>query len=177
VYLATGQDFPDALAGASAAGRAEAPLLLTGPGCVPAATRAEIDRLRPSEVVVLGGTASLSDAALSTPCPALPSSCAPGLTVSYEQSAKCLYAAFVADDRTAAGRYATAAVVSRLLDGRRFPTDDQWQFVACGRSREIRSSSGISCRFLLPAGTGIHGTDVEFAMRSDRIAEDFTFIG
>ena len=63
VYLATGRNFPDALSGVPAAGRDQAPLLLVEPTCMPAATKRELDRLRPTTVVVLGGTATVSNAA------------------------------------------------------------------------------------------------------------------
>lgn len=62
-YLATGRDFPDALAGVPAAGLDRAPLLLVEPGCMPAATKRELERLRPTRTVVLGGTSSVSAAA------------------------------------------------------------------------------------------------------------------
>lgn len=73
VYLASGLNFPDALAGVPAAGRDGAPLLLVDPQCMPAATRAELDRLQPSTIVVLGGPGAVSDAAASgTSCAAPP---------------------------------------------------------------------------------------------------------
>ncbi|MDQ1484435.1 MAG: hypothetical protein QOJ62_128 [Actinomycetota bacterium] len=62
VYLASGAAFPDALAGGGLAAKAGGPLLLTDPAILPAATKAEIARLHPSAVVVLGGTASVSNA-------------------------------------------------------------------------------------------------------------------
>lgn len=65
VYLATGLDFPDALAGAAAAGKAGGPVLLSKPGAIPAATIAELKRLRPSRITVLGGPGVLSDGVLS----------------------------------------------------------------------------------------------------------------
>lgn len=70
VYLATGGSFPDALAGGAAAASAGAPLLLTNRDCLPAAVDAQIDRLNPDRVVVLGGGSAVSDSVLSrTPCP------------------------------------------------------------------------------------------------------------
>ena len=60
VYLATGMAFPDALAGAALAGLAGGPLLLTTGTTLPQATAAEITRLHPSSIVVLGGTAAVS---------------------------------------------------------------------------------------------------------------------
>ncbi|MFB2555572.1 cell wall-binding repeat-containing protein [Herbiconiux liangxiaofengii] len=59
--IASGSTFPDALAGGAAAGRLEAPLLLVGPGDeAPAAVQAELTRLNPEKIIVLGGTASIS---------------------------------------------------------------------------------------------------------------------
>jgi putative cell wall-binding protein len=54
VYLASGTHYADALAGAPAAARGGAPLLLTTKGCLPAATDAEIARLGATNVIVLG---------------------------------------------------------------------------------------------------------------------------
>lgn len=63
VYVAGSERFSDALSGAPAAHREGAPLLLVEPGSVPSATESEIRRLGASRVVILGGTASVSDAA------------------------------------------------------------------------------------------------------------------
>jgi hypothetical protein len=54
-YVATGADFPDALAGAAAAGHLGAPLLLVTRDSVPTATALELARLQPGRVVILGG--------------------------------------------------------------------------------------------------------------------------
>lgn len=61
VFIATGAAFPDALAGAPAAARAGGPILLTARDVLPAATAAELARLGPSTIVVLGGPAAVSD--------------------------------------------------------------------------------------------------------------------
>jgi cell wall-associated NlpC family hydrolase len=61
VYLATGLDFPDALAGAAAAG-GRGPVLLASDSGLSAVTSAELHRLAPGHVVVLGGTSSVSAA-------------------------------------------------------------------------------------------------------------------
>ena len=60
VYVSTGTSFPDALSGGVAAGRQQGPVLLVSPTSVPAATRAELDRLDPARIVVLGGTSAVS---------------------------------------------------------------------------------------------------------------------
>jgi len=64
-YIATGAAFPDALAGGPAARVGGGPLLLTAPTGLPAATAAELARLRPGRIVVLGGTGAVSDGVVS----------------------------------------------------------------------------------------------------------------
>jgi putative cell wall-binding protein len=59
-YVATGADFPDALAGAPAARVGNGPLLLVAPNLVPHPTAMELHRLRPGRIVVLGGTGAVS---------------------------------------------------------------------------------------------------------------------
>lgn len=61
VVLARKDAFPDALCGAPLAHAYRAPILLVSTDKLDAETRAEIQRLRPSRVLVLGGTASISD--------------------------------------------------------------------------------------------------------------------
>jgi putative cell wall-binding protein/Ca2+-binding RTX toxin-like protein len=72
VYVATGMNFPDALVGAAVAARDGDPVLLTGP-TLPDVTRAELLRLDPSEVVILGATPAVSSAAETSIRSALPS--------------------------------------------------------------------------------------------------------
>ena len=62
VYIATGLDFPDALAGAAVAGSRDAPILLVAANAIPSATAAELTRLHPARVVLLGATSSVSEA-------------------------------------------------------------------------------------------------------------------
>src|SRR5207253_823426 len=57
VFLATGSNFPDALAGGPAAALTPGPLLLVAANCVPVTVNREIDRLAPPRIVILGGTA------------------------------------------------------------------------------------------------------------------------
>lgn len=60
VYVATGENYPDALSAAAAAAKDHAPLLLTPGGSLPAVVAAELERLAPTTIVVVGGTASIS---------------------------------------------------------------------------------------------------------------------
>ncbi|MFB2585259.1 cell wall-binding repeat-containing protein [Herbiconiux liukaitaii] len=61
VYLASGEVFPDALSAAPAAANADGPILLTSGQSVPASVRAEIERLDPTNIVIVGGTATVSN--------------------------------------------------------------------------------------------------------------------
>jgi putative cell wall-binding protein len=60
VFIATGANFPDALAGSAIAGRLGAPLLLVTPDSIPAATTTELERLDPSTIVIVGGEGAVS---------------------------------------------------------------------------------------------------------------------
>ena len=65
VYVATGRSFPDALAGGPAARVGNGPLLLTAPDSLLSVTVAELQRLKPGRIVVLGGTSAVSSAVLT----------------------------------------------------------------------------------------------------------------
>lgn len=62
VYIATGENFPDALSAAPAAAKFDAPLLLTRSGSLPASVETELVRLDPTNIVIVGGPASVSEA-------------------------------------------------------------------------------------------------------------------
>ncbi|MFK5633676.1 cell wall-binding repeat-containing protein [Ornithinimicrobium sp. LYQ103] len=72
VYVATGTDFPDALAAAAQAGQHDAPVLLVKRDAVPRVTAAVLRELAPRRVVVAGGPASVSDGVLSELATAVP---------------------------------------------------------------------------------------------------------
>jgi len=63
-YVATGSDFPDALAASTAGGLRGGPVLLTRRDSLPATTAAELGRLKPATIVVVGGPSVVSDAVL-----------------------------------------------------------------------------------------------------------------
>lgn len=60
VYLATGLAFPDAMGAATAAAHHSTSVLLTAPDFLPGAVAAELTRLAPEEVVLVGGVAAIS---------------------------------------------------------------------------------------------------------------------
>lgn len=62
VVVATGADFADALAIGPVAARDGSPVLLVDPNRLPDVVAEQLERLRPREVVVVGGPAAVSDA-------------------------------------------------------------------------------------------------------------------
>ena len=95
VFLASGTTFPDGLAGGAAAARLGGPLLLSASNALPEATRAELERLSPAQVYLLGGTGSLGQAVAEAITSAVPAATVTRLA--------------------GADRYATAAAISGLL--------------------------------------------------------------
>lgn len=73
VYIASGANYPDALAGGAAiGGTTGGPLLLVEPDAIPAATATELTRLQPSNIVVLGGPSAISEAVMDALVPYAP---------------------------------------------------------------------------------------------------------
>ena len=62
VFIATGSDFADALAGAALAGGLRSPLYITRSECIPHPVAVAINELNPSARVILGGTGAVGDA-------------------------------------------------------------------------------------------------------------------
>jgi putative cell wall-binding protein len=66
LFVASGEAFPDALAGGATAGRSGGALLLVPRDSLPNSVATEADRLKPASITVLGGAASVSDAVVDT---------------------------------------------------------------------------------------------------------------
>ena len=62
IVIATGQDYPDALCATPLAGRYNAPILLTPKTSLAPEVEAEIDRLKPKNAFIVGGTGVVSTA-------------------------------------------------------------------------------------------------------------------
>lgn len=60
VVLATAKNFPDALAAATLAHQFDAPILLTNSKTLDPDAQAEIDRLKPTKIIIVGGSAVVS---------------------------------------------------------------------------------------------------------------------
>lgn len=110
VYLANGVQFPDALAAAPAAVREAGPVLLTAPGSLSMVVRTELQRLGPTQVIIVGGTQAVSPAVEAAVRAAVP-----GADV---------------QRRAGANRYATAAAISAAI----FPAGIDTVYVATGRA-------------------------------------------
>jgi putative cell wall-binding protein len=96
-YVAAGADFPDALAATAAAAQLGGPVLLTAATALPTSTRAELDRLNPQRIVVVGSVGAISEAVKSAIGAYAPTTIRLGGADRYET------AAAVARDLAAAG--------------------------------------------------------------------------
>jgi putative cell wall-binding protein len=65
-FIATGENFPDALAGAAAAAKEGGPVLLVHQNSIPGKVADELTRLQPGRIVILGGTAAVSNGVATT---------------------------------------------------------------------------------------------------------------
>ena len=60
MYIATGENFPDAVTAGAAGGSAAGPVLLVRQNSIPGPTLDELNRLQPATIVIVGGTAVIS---------------------------------------------------------------------------------------------------------------------
>ena len=111
VIVASGANFPDALAAAGLAGAYDAPLLLTNPTALPASVGAEIGRLGATRCFIVGGT--------------------PAVSQGVETSLRSLGGLDV-ERIKGADRYATAAEVARRVVDRLGDDYDGGVFIARG---------------------------------------------
>jgi len=74
VYIASGENYPDALSAAPAAAHGDAPLMLVGRNFITPSVQAQLTRLNPGIVVVVGGTSVITDSVKATIQSLLPSS-------------------------------------------------------------------------------------------------------
>jgi len=65
VYIATGDNFPDALGAGAVAGVNAGPVLLVQQNAIPAPILAELNRLQPEKIIIVGGTGVISDSVKS----------------------------------------------------------------------------------------------------------------
>ena len=109
VYVAGGADFPDALAAAPVAGTRRTSVLLVSRDAIADSVKQELTRLKPQNIYVIGGTASVSDAV---------------------KTQLAAYASHGVDRIAGANRYETAALISRSF----FAPEVAYTYVATGES-------------------------------------------
>ncbi len=73
VFVASGTNFPDALSAGPVAAAMGGPLLLTSPTSLPASVKAEIERLNPDKIYVVGAASAVSNAVYAALSPLAPS--------------------------------------------------------------------------------------------------------
>lgn len=117
-FVATGTKFPDALAAGPIAARLGGPVLLTLPDSLPASTAAELSRLHPQRIYVLGSAGAVSD----------------GVAAQLRAYAGSVTRLGGTD------RYATAAVISRTF----FSSGPAAVFVATGANFPDALSGGAA---------------------------------
>ena len=110
VLIATGENFPDALAGGPAAASLVAPIVLSTKNGLPAASQQEIAGMSPTKFILLGGTGVLSSTLVTQL-----SSLYPGVPV---------------ERWAGADRYATSAVIA----GKAFPAGADTVFLSVGNN-------------------------------------------
>lgn len=122
-YVATGSNFPDALAAGPVAAKGGGPVLLTQESSIPTAIANELTRLRPNKILVLGGSAVISDEVVSK----LRGYATSGVVTRIAGSDRYATAA-----RTSAASFAAGVPVAYLATGASFP-DALTGGVAAGR--------------------------------------------
>jgi len=116
VFVASGDNFPDALAAGAAAAYKHAPILLVHRDSLPAETRDEIFSLKPTHVTVVGGPKAISNAVATAVAQA-----------AHDANPNATATRVGADVGT---RYDTAAAVSRSV----FPANVPIVYIASGEN-------------------------------------------
>ncbi|NQX35222.1 cell wall-binding repeat-containing protein [Herbiconiux sp. VKM Ac-2851] len=93
-YVVSGENFADALSASALAGMRSGPVLLTRKDALPEAVRAELARVHPMKIIVLGGTASISEATFGQILPLAPAVERIGGADRFEVSAAAAHDAF-----------------------------------------------------------------------------------
>ncbi len=115
VILASGENFPDALAAGPYAAVTGTPILLTGAKALPSATGAELAKLGAAQTLVLGSQAAIADAVIT----GLPNVNRIGGSDRYETAAK--FDLFAQDKLPGAPAGSQAAPQAYLVTGEDFP--------------------------------------------------------
>lgn len=156
VFVALGENFPDALSAAPAARKTGGALLLVTRASVPPATRTEIERLQPSQIVVVGGSTAVPAAVtdeLGRMVPGTP-------VVRYE-----------GEDRYAVSRQLAARVFGTarhvyIATGRNFPDALSAAAAAAGREEPVVLVDGAATAADAPTQASLLGLSTSSVMLS-----------
>lgn len=168
VFVATGMDFPDALAAAAAAGAAGGPLLLTRPTFLPTAVRDEIRRLGPERIVVVGGSSVVNSTVLASLAKIAPTSRIMGAN-RYSTAVKLSATQFRSSEEVliATGRdYPDALVAASVAGAERHPVllvDGKAGVVPSATLNEIARLKAK--RVSIVGGYGAVSADIQAALR------------
>ncbi|WKZ81696.1 MAG: cell wall-binding repeat-containing protein [Acidimicrobiia bacterium] len=124
-YVATGANYPDALAASSAAALGLGPVLLTEKDSIPSATMGELTRLDPQKIYLMGGTAVISSGV--------------------ESQLVTLFGAGRVERISGNNRYETAAALSAAT----FPTSGLYPRAAYAANDSLPDGTGGESQILL----------------------------
>lgn len=171
VYVATGENYPDALSAASAAAVQGGPLLLTDPSYLPGVIRGEINRLHPTQIVVVGGVGAVSDSVyneLSTLAPTIRRDSGPDrfatsrLIAERAFTGRTVDTAFIAtghdfpDALSAGAAAATLGAPVILVDGKSGSLD--------GGAQYLMQRLGVT-KVYIAGGTGVVSSGIEAGLQ------------
>ncbi|MFZ7089081.1 cell wall-binding repeat-containing protein [Curtobacterium sp. RRHDQ10] len=179
VLVATGANFPDALAAGPAAAELGGPLLLTATDTLPPDVADEIRSLRPTRIIVVGGTAAVTDRvrdALRTVAASTPG----GATVErlagadrFDTNRRLNALAFPAGSATHAWVAASNTFPDALAAGAAAASEGQPVFLADGGTPAPQETISAMQRIGISSVTTVGGSAV-IGVPEDTLAASFT---
>ena len=171
VYIATGEDYPDALSAAPAAAIQGGPLLLTPPSALPKAVRSEIARLNPKLIVVVGGVGVVSNSVYKALKPLAPQIRRDSGNDRYETSRVVIERAF--PDGASLAYFSTGANFPDALSaGAAAGRTGSPVFLVDGSAKKIDSATAKLIKRLgvttasIAGGTGVVSSSIATSLRS-----------
>jgi putative cell wall-binding protein len=169
VYVASGNDFADAISAAPAAAHGGGPVLLIRPDGIPAVVEAEMARLAPQKIVIVGGAGAVTDGVETTLRSMAPRVDRVSGKDRYETSRAVLSYAFgtsvsavyvatgvaFADALSASAAAGSRGIPVLLVDGSRGALDKP--------TNDLLSAIGVS-RVYIAGGTGVVTSAIENAL-------------
>ena len=176
--VASGQNFPDALAGSFLAGVVNGPILLTRTNSLPAVTAQELVRLEPDRIIVLGGSGAVSDSVMTEIMDAFPAGKKPSIVTRSDGVDRIETAAQIAMDGASIHSLESAGTLDGfciVANARNFPDALSASSFAAGRyipvfltdasSLDPRVSSAMTALsitdVIMVGGTGVLSPNVQ----------------